>query len=116
MKTIRVVVSSYKKAQVFKRDYVRPNGQFLRFRKSSGNHSYVELDLAPGEEFDVRGSKYVDGATRWTAANCQSWSRFRNENGELKAHDFDGNPKPLPHWVRVSSASTPCAEPALSLS
>jgi hypothetical protein len=96
---IRVRVSSYKKAQVFKKDYVRKNGAFIRFAKTSGNHSMATVELEEGEEFDARGSEYVQGATRWDAAKCQGWAKFRNVGGKLVAFDFDGNEKSLPNWV-----------------
>lgn len=99
--TVTVSVSSYKKAQAFKKDYVRKDGQFIRFSKCSGNHSSVDFELADGETFDARGSEYTVGATRWTATNCQSWAKFENRGGKLVALNFDGAEIKLPHWVSV---------------
>lgn len=100
--TIRVLVASYKKAQVFKMDYVRKDGEFLKFERASGNHRYCIVELAGGEEFDARGSQYVNGATKWTAANCQSWARFKFDGEKLTAHKFDGGEIPIPHWIRIT--------------
>lgn len=97
---IKVIVSSYKKAQVFKKDYVRFDNGFLKFDKVSGNHSTCVLELDNGETFDARGSIYQMGATRWTAANGQSWAKFVNRDGQLVAMNFDGKDIPLPAWVR----------------
>lgn len=98
---VKVLVASYKKAQVFKRDYVRKDGEFLKFTKSSGNHGYCILELKAGEEFDARGSQYQKGATKWTAASCQSWAKFKFDGEKLTAHKFDGGEIPMPHWIRV---------------
>jgi hypothetical protein len=97
---IKVLVASYKKAQVFRKDYVRKNGEFLKFERASGNHRYCIVELNSGEEFDARGSQYQNGATKWTSANCQGWARFKFDGERLTAHKFDGGEIPLPHWVR----------------
>lgn len=102
MTSIIVTVHSYKKAQGFKKDYVRKDGQFLRFQKDSGNHSSVKFTLEEGETFDARGSEYTVGATKWTASNCQSWAKFENREGTLVALNFDGKEIELPHWVRAT--------------
>ena len=97
--TLVVTVRSYKKAQVFKKDYVRKGGEFIKLNKLSGSHKQATIELEEGEEFDARGSEYKQGATRWTASNCQSWSKFRNEGGELVALNYDGDKQDVPHWV-----------------
>lgn len=104
MNEITVTVSSYKKATVFKKDYVRKAGKFAQFEKTSGNHAQCTFVLKNGEEFDARGSIYQDGATKWTAASCQSWAKFKNVNGELKAFDFEGIEIPLPPWASSHAA------------
>lgn len=98
---MKVVVYSYKKSQVFKKDYVRLNGSFLKFKKDSVNHCAFEFDIPNGTEFDARGSRYKEGITRWDATKAQSWAKFKLDGGKLYAFDFDGNPKPLPNWVEV---------------
>ena len=103
-----VTVTSYKKAQVFKRDYLRFEGNFGHFAKTSGNHSHAQIELPDGQECDARGSVYRDGVTRWDAARCQSWARLRNVGGKLVALDFDGHEIPLPAWVEARlKVSTP---------
>lgn len=97
---IKVIVSSYKKAQVFKKDYVRFDGGFLKFEKCSGNHRMCVFELDNGETFDARGSVYQMGMTQWTAANGQSWAKFINRDGQLVAMNFDGAEVALPAWVR----------------
>lgn len=101
MKTIKVQIASYKKAQVFKKDYVRKDGEFLKFNKCSGNHSYVSIELKPGEEFDARGSVYREGVTKWTAANTQSWAKFKYDGEKFTAHKFDGSEIPIPNWCKA---------------
>lgn len=96
---MKAIISSYKKAQVFKKDYVRKKGAFVRFQKTSGNHSHVELELNEGDEFDARASAYREGITQWNAASTQSWAKFKVVDGELKAFNFDGKEIPVPHWI-----------------
>lgn len=100
--TLEILVYSYKKAQVFKRDFVRiGDGKFLPLRKHSANHSLCVFELADGDSFDARGSIYAEHTTKWTATKCQSWARFRNEGGRLVAYNFDGDVIPAPAWVRA---------------
>lgn len=101
MKTVKIQVASYKKAQVFRKDYARLNGEFLKFQKCSGNHSYTTAELKAGDEFDARGSVYREGVTKWNAADCQSWAKFRFDGERLTAHKFDGAEIPLPRWFQV---------------
>jgi len=98
---MKVIVHSYKKAQQFKKDYVRMSGSFLKFDKDTANHKSVEFTIDEGAEFDARGSRYREGLTRWDATKAQSWAKFRAENGKLLAFDFNGESKPLPGWVEV---------------
>lgn len=98
---MKVIIYSYKKAQAFKKDYVRMNGAFLKFNKDSASHSAVEFDVTSGAEFDARGSRYRDGLTRWDATKAQSWAKFKADGEKLTAFDFDGNAKPLPNWIEV---------------
>lgn len=102
---MKIRIASYKKAQVFKRDYVRQNGKFIKLEKCSGNHSYADLELNEGEEFDARGSVYREGVTKWNAVNCQSWAKFTVRDGKLIAMNFDGREIPCPDWCRVIDAS-----------
>ena len=99
-----LVISSYKKAQVFKHDYVRHNGAFVRFAKSSANHSFARVTLAAGDKMDARGSSYELGATRWNAADCQSWACFEARDGGVVALNFDGVEIKMPNWARVIEA------------
>lgn len=103
---MKISIASYKKAQIFKKDYVRKNGQFIRFEKSSANHSYAILDLEDGEEFDARGSVYREGVTKWTATSCQSWAKFRNDGGQLVCLNFNNIVTACPNWLRVVSADS----------
>ena len=105
-----LVIASYKKAQVFKRDYVRHNSAFVRFEKSSANHSHVCVTLAAGDTMDARGSSYELGATRWNAADSQSWARFEIRNGAVVALNFDGQEIKLPNWARVIEAPAAALE------
>ena len=107
---VTLVVASYKKAQVFRRDYVRHNGAFVRFEKSSANHSYACVTLAAGDTLDARGSTYVLGATRWNAADCQSWARFEVRNGAVVALNFAGVEVDFPAWARVVEAPAAALE------
>lgn len=99
---LSVRVYSYKKAQLFKRDYVRKNGVFLKFKKCSGSHRSCVFEIGEGESFDARGSLYEAGTTKWTAANCQTWAKFIVQNGELVSLNFDDEVIAVPHWVSVS--------------
>ena len=99
-----LVIASYKKAQVFRRDYVRHNGAFVRFEKSSANHSFARVTLAAGDKMDARGSSYELGATRWNAADCQSWACFEARDGGVVALNFDGVEIKMPNWARVIEA------------
>ena len=107
-----LVISSYKKAQVFRRDYVRHNRAFVRFEKSSANHSYAYVTLAAGDTLEARGSTYVLGATRWNAADCQSWARFEFEvrNGTVVALNYAGVEMDFPAWARVVEAPAAALE------
>ena len=98
---MKITISSYKKAQVFKKDYVRLNGEFLRFKKSgsNSNHKFCRLELNEGDSLDARASQYCAGATRWTASSCQSWAKLKVEDGKLVALNFDNKKVDLPHWV-----------------
>ena len=98
---MKIIISSYKKAQVFKKDYVRINGQFIKLEKSSANHSYAIFEASEGDEFDARGSVYTQGTTKWSATECQSWAKFKVVNGQLVAFNFDGKEIPSPMWVKV---------------
>lgn len=98
---MKIKISSYKKAQAFKKDYVRVNGSFVRFQKTSDNHSDVILDLEEGTEFEARGSKYREGLTKWDAQKAQSWAKFVVRDGVLVALNFDNQVVPLPGWVTV---------------
>ena len=105
-----LVIASYKKAQVFRRDYVRHNGAFVRFEKSSANHSFARVTLAAGDKMDARGSSYELGATRWNAADCQSWACFEARDGGVVALNFDGQEIKLPNWARVIEAPAAALE------
>lgn len=102
MKTIHVQIASYKKAQVFKRDYVRKDGAFIKLSKCSGNHSFATIELKPGDTFDARGSLYREGVTKWTAADTQSWAKFSYDGEKLVALNFDGKEIPIPHWCKIT--------------
>ena len=102
---MKITIASYKKAQVFKKDYIRHNGDFIRFKKTSStkNHKFCTLELSEGDTLDARASRYCGGATRWTAASCQSWARFEVRDGKLTALNFDNKQIDIPHWVSASS-------------
>lgn len=101
MKTIKVQVASYKKAQLFKNDYIRKDGNFIKLERCSANHSYGVVELKPGDEFDARGSAYREGITKWNAADTQSWARFKFDGEKLTAHKFDGAEIPIPNWCKI---------------
>ncbi len=96
-----ITLRSYKKAQGFKKDYVRHNGQFLKFGKLTGTHKWLSVDLQEGDTLDARGSAYNTGVTRWTAHKTQSWCKFSLINGEIVALDYDGNKTDFPHWAQA---------------
>ena len=101
-KKMKITIYSYKKAQSFKKDYVRLNGDFLKFEKESTNHSTCNVELKEGDELDARASKYRVGTTKWDSSKCQSWSRLRLVGGELKAFNFKNEEVTLPIWVGVN--------------
>ena len=98
---MKVQVTSYKKAQVFKKDYVRVAGQFVSFEKCSGNHRHAIFEVSEGDEFDARGSVYRDGVTKWDAASCQSWAKFKVTGGKLIPMNYGGQEIACPNWIRV---------------
>jgi hypothetical protein len=100
---MKIRIASYKKAQVFKKDYVRLNGEFLRFKKSGSNtnHKFITVDINEGDSLDARASEYCPGVTRWTAVSCQSWSKLKVQDGKLTALNYDDQEVNLPHWVEV---------------
>lgn len=98
---MRIKIYSYKKAQVFKKDFVYVYGEFVHFERESANHRTVYLNLKPGDTFEARGSIYCEGMTRWDATKSQSWAKFEVTQNGLVARDFDGNVIPTPKWVTV---------------
>ena len=97
-----LLVFSYKKAQTFKKDYIRLNGQFLKFQKGSANHKILRVSINEGDELDARGSVYEQGATKWSAHKCQSWAKFKMVKGEIVALDYDGNQIDPPAWAKIA--------------
>lgn len=97
---LKVAVSSWKHGQFFKKDYVRKNGKFIKLERDSKNHKRAIVSLEEGEEFDARGSIYDGIATRYKGHRTQSWAKFRNVNGVLKAFNFDNQEIDLPAWVK----------------
>ena len=105
----KVTIYSYKKAQHFKKDYIRHNGSFIKFEKSSANHKAAHFFVDEGDEFDARASIYGQGATKWDATKCQSWCKFKVENGEVIAMNYDGDVVDAPAWITVHKIETPVA-------
>jgi hypothetical protein len=97
--TIRIY--SYKKAQVFKKDFVRLGHSFLKFEKETEGHKVATFQAPEGTAFDARGSRYRDGVTRWDATKTQSWAKFTVNGSALNCFGFDGEPKALPNWIEV---------------
>tara|TARA_Y100000401_G_C8305673_1_gene216782 strand:- start:958 stop:1275 length:318 start_codon:yes stop_codon:yes gene_type:complete len=98
---VKVTITSYNAAQAFKKDYVRLNGQFLRFKKSNSTkaHKFLTIEVGESDSLDARGSAYEKGANSWNAHNCQSWAKFKVINGKLIALDYNGSEQKLPHWI-----------------
>jgi hypothetical protein len=97
-----IKIYSYKKAQVFKKDFVRLGNSFLKFEKRSQGHNVVTFHAPEGSVFDARGSRYRDGTTRWDATKTQSWAKFSVNGDSLNCFGFDGEPKTLPNWIEVT--------------